>query len=148
MRDHYLDYRLRKLLLRRFQPVSIEAVVSWRRSFAMSQFTICLEHVCDVTSAVVNASAMKAVPIVSSTPRMIPNRRFMAATLPGQMPRAWRLNGPRPTVTCSTYVQAFWQPHAASMLGRLSALAFWPLLLPSFWQRAFWKLCWSLQSSL
>jgi hypothetical protein len=44
----------------------------------MSQFTICLEHVSDVTSDVVNASAMKAVPIVSSTPRIIPNRRFMA----------------------------------------------------------------------
>jgi hypothetical protein len=58
--QRYLDYRLRKLLLRRFQPVSIEAVVSWRRSFAMSQFTIWLEHVCDVTSAVVNGSAMKA----------------------------------------------------------------------------------------
>jgi hypothetical protein len=81
MRDHYLDYRLRKLLLRRVQPVSIEAVVSWRRSFAMSQFTIWLEHVCDVTTAVVNASAMKAVPIVSNTPRMIPNRRFIAAAL-------------------------------------------------------------------
>ena len=44
-------------------------------------------------------------------------------------------------MTCSTYVQAFWRPHAASMLGRLSALAFWPLPLPSFWLRAFWKLC-------
>jgi hypothetical protein len=44
----------------------------------MSQFTICLEHVSDLTSDVVNASAMKAVPIVSSTPRIIPSRRFMA----------------------------------------------------------------------
>jgi len=38
----------------------------------MSQFAICLEHVSDVTSAVVNASAMKAVLIVSSNPRIIP----------------------------------------------------------------------------
>ena len=34
------------------------------------------------TSAVVNTSVMKAVPIVSNTPRMIPNRRFIAATIP------------------------------------------------------------------
>ena len=43
----------------------------------MSQFTIGLEHVSDVTSAAVKASATKAVPIVRSTPTIIPNRRFM-----------------------------------------------------------------------
>jgi hypothetical protein len=74
----FSNYKLRKLVLRRPQPVSIEAVVSCRRSFAMSQFTICLEHVSDVTPEVVNASAMKAVPIVSSTPKIMPSRRFMA----------------------------------------------------------------------
>ena len=49
--------------------------------------------------------------------------------------------GPHSTVTCSAYVRAFWPSRAASMLVRLSALAFWPLLLPSFWPRAFSKLC-------
>ena len=44
-------------------------------------------------------------------------------------------------MTCSAYVQAFWRSRVASMLVRLSALAFWPPPLPSFWPRAFWKLC-------
>jgi hypothetical protein len=35
-----------------------------------------------------------------------------------------RRSRPTTTVTCSTYVRAFWQSHAASMLDRLSALAF------------------------
>ena len=48
----------------------------------MSQFTICLEHVSDVTSAVVNASAKKAVPIVSSTPRTISEQKVHGSDPP------------------------------------------------------------------
>jgi hypothetical protein len=50
----------------------------------------------------------------------------------------------------STFVRPFWRPRVASMLARFSALAFWPLLLPSFWRQSFWSLyecsCWLLLS--
>ena len=46
----------------------------------MSQFTICLEQLSAVTSAVTKASATKAVPIVSNMPTITPNMRFMTAT--------------------------------------------------------------------